>query len=126
MSESSANLEILDNEDIYSVCVLIKQYVVHIQNTLKMVYSDWMNLIKISQDILRIWRYTVLTHFFLLHAYLKQKGVDWGCYRRSPSLILYIGVSSCPFRQFPSIHCFFVTNSPLSPSLKIKFFTELS
>ena len=54
MSESSKNLEILDNEDIYSVCVLMKQDVVPILNTLKMVYSIWMNLIKISQGILRI------------------------------------------------------------------------
>ena len=54
MSESSANLDILDNEDIYSACVLMKQDVVRILNTLKMVYSNWMNLIKISQDILRI------------------------------------------------------------------------
>ena len=49
MSESSANLDILDNEDIYSACVLMKQDVVRILNTLKMVYSNWMNLIKISQ-----------------------------------------------------------------------------
>ena len=54
MSESSANLDILANEDIYSACVLMKQDVVRILNTLKMVYSNWMNLIKISQDILRI------------------------------------------------------------------------
>ena len=54
MSERSANLETLDKEDIYSVCALMKPDVVHILSTLKTVYSNWMNLIKISQGILRI------------------------------------------------------------------------
>ena len=54
MSESKANLETLDKEDIYSVCVPMKQDVVRILNTSKMVYSNWMNLIKIPQGIFRI------------------------------------------------------------------------
>ena len=54
MSERSATLETLDKEYIYSVCAMMKQDVVHILNTLKMVYSNLTNLIKMSQGILRI------------------------------------------------------------------------
>ena len=118
MSESSANLEILDNEDIYSVCVLMKQDVVPILNTLKMVYSIWMNLIKISQGILRTWKYAVLIHiFFLLHACPKQKRVHWGCYRWTPSPIVCIGVSS-PLLGNPPLYIGFLWPTPPPPVTK--------
>ena len=86
MSESSANLETLDNEDIYKQCLCFDEtrcgpYTKHFEDG-PFKLDD---LIKISQGISRIWRYAVLANFFLLHAYQKQKGVDWGCYRWTPS-----------------------------------------
>ena len=76
MCESSANLEILTMKIFTnSVCVLMKQDVVRILNTLKMVYSIWMNLIKISQGILRILRYAVSTNIFFFCMHIQNKKV---------------------------------------------------
>ena len=119
MSERSATLETLDKEYIYSVCAMMKQDVVHILNTLKMVYSNLTNLIKMSQGILRIWRYAVLAFFYLLHAYPKQQGVDRGCYRRTPSPIVCIGISTPLLGKF-SVYFSFLWPTliplPLPPS----------
>ena len=78
MSESSANLEILNNEDIYKQCLCFDEtrcgpYTKHFEDGL-------CSLDELNKDIsghfenLKVCSFN--KYFFLFHAYPKQKGVD--------------------------------------------------
>ena len=82
MSESSANLETLDNEDIYKQCLCFDEtrcgpYTKHFEDGLFKL--DELNKDISDKDISRHFenlKVRSFNIFFLLHAYPKQKGVD--------------------------------------------------
>ena len=93
----------------------MKQDVVCIVSTLKMVYLNWMNIIKISQGIFRISRYAILTSSssFACISVCRMRvlqedpfihSVHWG-FNPLPLLVnspLYIGFSWNPLTPSPN------------------------